>query len=73
MKLNNLFLENSAEKWREGEKMSEANKTGHWIHESSVTGFVYVRECACSECGYKANIEKTICSHCGAKMTDDEK
>lgn len=58
--------------------MSETKKTGHWIHEkieneSSVTGFVYTRECTCSECGYKANIEKTICPHCGAKMTDDEK
>ena len=47
----------------------------HWIHhtrpdENSVTGFVYLPQCDCSECGYTANMEKPTCPRCGAKMNE---
>jgi rubrerythrin len=45
----------------------------HWIHDiredpSSVKGFVYLRTCTCSVCGYKASFEKPFCPHCKAVM-----
>ncbi|MBR3310222.1 MAG: hypothetical protein IKG15_00210 [Solobacterium sp.] len=49
------------------------NALPHWIHEkiedpTSVTGFMYARQCTCSACGYKASFEKEFCPHCRAKM-----
>ena len=45
----------------------------HWIHAkkedpSSVTGFLYERNCTCSVCGYEASFEKPKCPRCGAVM-----
>ena len=56
-----------------GLRMNEENKHGYWIHEkiedsTSVTGYLYQRECKCSECGYQVNMEKQICPNCGAHM-----
>lgn len=53
--------------------MNEENKHGYWIHEkikdnTSVTGYLYQRECKCSECGYQVNMEKQVCPNCGAHM-----
>lgn len=53
--------------------MNEENKHVYWIHEkiqdsTSVTGYLYQRECKCSECGYQVNMEKQICPNCGAYM-----
>lgn len=54
-----------------GLNMNEENKHGYWIHEkiedsTSVTGYLYQRECKCSECGYQVNMEKQVCPNCGA-------
>lgn len=45
----------------------------HWIHDTavdaaSVTGKKYLTSCICSECGYHANLEKSICPQCRSKM-----
>ena len=44
-------------------------KKPHWIHDevedkNSVTGKRYLVSCTCSEYGYHANTEKTICPQC---------
>ena len=56
-----------------GLTMNKDNKHGYWIHEkiedsTSITGYLYQRECKCSECGYQVNMEKQICPNCGAHM-----
>lgn len=56
-----------------GLTMNKENKHGYWIHEkiedsTSVTGYLYQRECKCSECGYHVNMEKQTCPNCGAYM-----
>lgn len=56
-----------------GLTMNKENKHGYWIHKkiedsTSVTGYLYQRECKCSECGYQVNMEKQICPNCGAYM-----
>ncbi len=45
----------------------------HWIHHkredaASVSGFYWLPECECSECGFVVNMEKPVCPHCGANM-----
>ena len=45
----------------------------HWIHDkkedpSSITGFIYERSCTCSVCGFRVNMERPKCPHCGADM-----
>ena len=50
-------------------------KKPHWIHDevtdsTSVTGKKYLVSCTCSECGYHANMEKSICLQCKARMKD---
>lgn len=51
----------------------EELKKPHWIHDTaddptSVTGKRYLVTCTCSECGYHANMEKTVCPQCKATM-----
>lgn len=60
-----------------GLTMNKDNKHGYWIYEkiedsTSVTGYLYQRECKCSECGYQVNMEKQVCPNCGTHM-DKEK
>lgn len=48
----------------------------HWIHDrkedpSYLKGFVYLRSCTCSECGYHSHTEKPVCEGCGAKMVGE--
>ena len=57
------------------ESVLEAIRYGlpHWIHETVdddtyVIGKRYLRECTCSECGYKVSFERPVCPHCGVKM-----
>ncbi len=51
----------------------ETVRTAYWIHEKvpyehSVTGYIYSRQCTCSNCGYHANLEKPVCPSCHAVM-----
>lgn len=53
--------------------MAEVQKHAYWIHKkkedkNSVSGFIYLRECTCSNCGYEANMEKPVCPSCQAIM-----
>lgn len=53
--------------------MNEQVKHAYWIHEkikneNSVSGFIYKRECTCSNCGKEVNMEKEKCPYCGAVM-----
>lgn len=53
--------------------MAGLQKHAYWIHQkveskSSVTGYVYLRQCKCSNCGTEYNMEKEVCPHCGAIM-----
>lgn len=48
----------------------------YWIHEKikvkqSVTGFYYLPDCTCSNCGYYSRRELPVCLNCNALM--DEK
>lgn len=57
--------------------MEKNRKHGYWIHEKvpneqSVTGYIYKRECTCSECGSEVNMEKKICPYCGAIMDKEQ-
>ena len=58
--------------------MDNDKKHGYWIHEkvqddTSVSGFIYKRECTCSECGKKVNLEKPVCPYCGSIMNAEPK
>lgn len=51
---------------------------GHWIHEkfssdNSVTGFFYLSECHCSECGCYVQQESNFCPNCGTNMRAETK
>ena len=57
------------------ESVLDAIRSGipHWIHEtvddaSYIGGKKYLRECTCSECGFKVSFERQYCPHCGVKM-----
>lgn len=57
--------------------MADVRKHAYWIHKrkediNSVSGYIYLRECKCSNCGYEANMEKPICPHCLAVMDRTE-
>lgn len=49
----------------------------YWIHEiiddeESVTGFYYLPQCRCSNCGYLSSYEKPKCPHCGMIMNTEK-
>lgn len=57
--------------------MAGLQKHGYWIHkkiraEHSVTGYVYERQCTCSNCGEVTNMEKKVCPSCGAIMDQSD-
>ncbi len=50
-----------------------ANLHAYWIHharktESTVTGYIFLPKCDCSNCGYTSTMEKSVCPSCGAAM-----
>ena len=49
----------------------------YWIHEriddhESVTGFYYLPQCRCSNCGHLSSYEKPKCPHCGLEMVHEK-
>ena len=45
----------------------------YWAHEkvkssTSVTGYYYIRDCACSNCGQYSRAELATCPNCGCVM-----
>ena len=55
----------------------QEEKEAFWIHEKiddeeSVTGYYYLPQCHCSNCGHLSSYEKPVCPHCGAKMDLDK-
>jgi hypothetical protein len=45
----------------------------YWIHEKikvkqSVTGYYYLPDCSCSNCGHYSRRELPVCGHCKAVM-----
>ena len=48
---------------------------GIWIHDKRpdpayVTGYVLLRSCTCSACGFHTTREQAVCPGCGAEMVD---
>lgn len=68
-----IEIENIKNKNTETIQTKEETDKPYWIHEKrkdirSVTGYVYRRDCKCSNCGYHSNMEKKICPQCGSLM-----
>ena len=50
-------------------------KTAHWIHIKVKdikypNGIKILSDCKCSACGFLMKMEKEICPHCGAIMSE---
>lgn len=57
--------------------MKNVKKHAYWIHErredkSSISGYIYLPQCKCSNCGNSVNMEKPVCPYCGALMDKSE-
>jgi uncharacterized OB-fold protein len=53
--------------------MENKKKHAYWIHDrkeedSSMTGYLYLPSCKCSNCGYHSTMEKKVCPECGCLM-----
>ena len=58
--------------------MSEVKKHAYWIakkveDKNFVSGYRYLPQCECSNCGKMVNIRKPVCPYCGAIMDEEEK
>lgn len=65
--LDNIYMLN--------DNIKEVIKHAHWIHftqddSSSVSGYVTLPQCICSNCRNRMNFEKKICPFCGSKMDE---
>ena len=63
----------SLKRRQNGEKRMVPVKHAYWIHKTredknSMSGFVYLPQCSCSNCGYESNFEKAVCPHCQVLM-----
>lgn len=68
-----IEIENIKNKNTETIQIKKEPDKPYWIHEKrkdshSVTGYVYKRDCKCSNCGYHSNMEKKICPQCASLM-----
>lgn len=57
------------------EDIKVIQKHAHWIHftqsdEASVSGYVTLPQCICSNCRSRINFEKTKCPYCGSIMDE---
>ncbi|MBO7703799.1 MAG: hypothetical protein J6S26_05070 [Solobacterium sp.] len=56
-----------------GAQSRPGTKHAYWIHEKvkakeSVTGYYYLPDCICSNCGFYSRRELQTCRKCGAVM-----
>ena len=48
-------------------------KHAYWIHhayqtDETISGYIYLPKCDCSNCGYTSSMEKSICPSCQSIM-----